>query len=199
MTINPKAPEKEAQHKLIEISTEFNLTQVHDTPTREDSLLDIVLTTNATLVKSSTNIPGLADHDIIITDAIIKPTYNKNKPQKRYLYSKANWDKIDNEIAKICVEIDKMEKDQIDISTIWEAFKRKLKAAIDENIPSKIFKLRNNNLPWMTKNLRRMVRREVRLYRAARESKLDRIQKTSKRMQEAILQSENTVCQQLHN
>jgi hypothetical protein len=88
MTINPKVPEKEVQQKLIDVSTEFNLTQVHDTPTREDNLLDIVLTTNATLVKSSANIPGLSDHDIIITDAIIKSTYNKNKPQKRYLYSK---------------------------------------------------------------------------------------------------------------
>jgi hypothetical protein len=57
----------------------FNIRIVlYDTPTREENLLDIVLTTNATLVKSSTNIPGLADHDIIITDAIIKPTYNKN-------------------------------------------------------------------------------------------------------------------------
>ena len=54
MTINPKAPEKEVQQKLIDISTEFNLTQVHDTPTRENNLLDIVLTTNAVLVKSST-------------------------------------------------------------------------------------------------------------------------------------------------
>jgi hypothetical protein len=170
MAINPKAPEKEVQQKFIDLSTEFNLTQVHGTPTREDNLLDIVLTTNAALVKSSTNIPGLSDHDIIITDAIIKPTYNKNKPQKRCLYSKANWDKIDNEITKICVEIDKMEKDQIDINTIWETFKRKLKAAIDENIPSKIFK-RNNNLPWMTKSLRRMVRRKVRLYRPCRKSK----------------------------
>jgi hypothetical protein len=101
-------------------------------------MLDIVLTTNATLVKSSTNIPGLADHDIIITDTIIKPTYNKNKLEKRYLYSKANWDKIDNEIAKICVEID-----NIDINAIWETFKRKLKATIDENIPSKVFKRKN--------------------------------------------------------
>jgi len=38
-----------------------------------------------------------------------------------------------------------MEKDQIDINTICETFKRKLKAAIDENIPSKIFK-KNKNL-----------------------------------------------------
>ena len=65
MTINSKAPEKEVQQNLIDTSTEFNLTQVHDTPTRENNLLDIVLTTNATLVKSSTNIPGLSDHDII--------------------------------------------------------------------------------------------------------------------------------------
>jgi hypothetical protein len=63
-----------------------------------------------------------------------------------------------------------MEKDQIDINTIWETFKRKPKAAIDENIPSKIFK-KNKNLPWMTKSLRRMMRRKVRLYRAARKSK----------------------------
>jgi hypothetical protein len=48
------------------------------------------------------------------------------------LYSKANWDKIDNEIAKICVEID-----NIDINAIWETFKRKLKATIDENLPIK--------------------------------------------------------------
>ena len=82
MTINPKVPEKEVQQKLIDVSTEFNFTQVHDTPTREDNLLDIVLTTNATLVKSSANIPGLSDHDIIITDAIIKPTYNKNQTTK---------------------------------------------------------------------------------------------------------------------
>jgi len=73
-------------------------------------------------------------------------------------------------MAKICVEIDQMEKDQTDINTFWETFKRKLKADIDENIPSKIFK-RNNNLPWMTKSLRRMVRRKVRLHRPSRKSK----------------------------
>jgi hypothetical protein len=55
--------------------------------------------------------------DIIITDAIIKPTYNKIKPQKCCLHSKANWDKIDNEIAKICVEIDQMGKTKL-ISTL---------------------------------------------------------------------------------
>ena len=90
-----------------------------------------------------------------------------------------------------------MEKDQIDINTIWETFKRKLKAAIDENIPSTIFK-RNNNLPWMTKSLRRMVRRKVRLYRAAIQTGPN-TKKHKKRMQEAISQSGNTVCQQHYN
>jgi hypothetical protein len=41
-----------------------------------------------------------------------------------------------------------MENDQIDINTIWETFKRKLKAAIDENIPLKIFK--RNKMPILS-------------------------------------------------
>ena len=44
-----------------------NLTQVHNQPTREGNLLVLVFVSNTTLslVKSSTNVPGISDHDII--------------------------------------------------------------------------------------------------------------------------------------
>ena len=42
-----------------------NLTQVHNQPTREGNLLDLVFVSNPSLVKSSTNVPGISDHDII--------------------------------------------------------------------------------------------------------------------------------------
>jgi hypothetical protein len=44
------------------------LTQIHEEPTREKNLLDLVFTSNATLTKSSTNISGISDHAIIVTD-----------------------------------------------------------------------------------------------------------------------------------
>ena len=111
----------------------------------------------------------MSDHDIIITDAIIKPNYNKSRPQKRYLYSKAKWDELNQDIKKISAEIEDMVKENTDINTIWETFKNRLHAAIDEHIPSKIFK-KKNNVPWMTRSLKRMLRRKERLYRAAKKS-----------------------------
>ena len=42
-----------------------NLTQVHNQPTREGNLLDLVFVSNPSLVKSSTNVPGISDHDMI--------------------------------------------------------------------------------------------------------------------------------------
>jgi hypothetical protein len=51
----------------------------------------------------------------------------------------------------------------------------------------------------MTKNIRRMVRRKVKVHRAARKSKQwSECKKNIKKKQEAISQSE-TVCEQHHN
>ena len=42
-----KIQDKSEQQFLIDISTEFNLTQIHDKPTREDNILDLVFTTDS--------------------------------------------------------------------------------------------------------------------------------------------------------
>jgi hypothetical protein len=68
-----------------------NLTQIHDSPTRENNLLDLVFVSNPTLVKSSVNVPGISDHEIIITDFETKVHHQKTTPRKCYIYSKANW------------------------------------------------------------------------------------------------------------
>ena len=61
-------PDRETQQGLTDIMGSNNLTQIHETPTREGKLLDLVFVSNPTLVKSSVNVPGISDHDIIITD-----------------------------------------------------------------------------------------------------------------------------------
>ena len=67
---DPKVQDKNVQQKLINLMSENNLTQVHDQPTRNGKLLDLVFTTNPSLIKSSVSIPGISDHDIVVTDAI---------------------------------------------------------------------------------------------------------------------------------
>ncbi|CAC5392381.1 unnamed protein product [Mytilus coruscus] len=83
------AQDPDAQKQLINITTQFGLTQFHEEPTRENNLLDLVFTTNPSLTKTSTNIPGISDHAIIKTDTDIKPFYSKSNPRKVF-----NWEEV---------------------------------------------------------------------------------------------------------
>ena len=70
-------PDREIQQGLVDITEAFNLTQIHILPTREENLLDIVFATNPTFVKTSTNLPGISDHEIVITDFEAKVHHRK--------------------------------------------------------------------------------------------------------------------------
>ena len=82
LTVRSNAPDREIQQALIDITTEHGLTQVHNQPTRQDNILDLVFTNNPSLVKSSTSVPGISDHAMVVTDCDIKPVYNKQNPRK---------------------------------------------------------------------------------------------------------------------
>ncbi len=68
--------------------TEYNLTQVHDQPTREQNMLDLTFTTNPSLIKSTANAPGISDHAMVVTDTDIKPIYIRQKPRKVFILVK---------------------------------------------------------------------------------------------------------------
>ena len=72
-TVKKCAADREAQQALLDLSIEHGLTQVHDQPTRDSNLLDLVFTNNPSLVKTSTSVPGISDHAMIVTDIDILP------------------------------------------------------------------------------------------------------------------------------
>ena len=170
LTVRPNAPDREIQKSLNELSIEHGLTQVHSQPTRQENVLDLVFTDNPTLIKNSQSIPGISDHAMVVTDSDVKPIYNKQKPRKVYLFSKANWE----EIKKACVQLSDniiiMVQNKENIEELWNTFKTGIQEAMDNFIPSKIFK-KKNTVPWFNRNLKRMTRRKARLYRHAKESK----------------------------
>ena len=46
--------------------------------------------TSQTLVKSCETIPGISDHDMLVIDSDLKPTYNKPKRWTVYIYKGAD-------------------------------------------------------------------------------------------------------------
>ena len=57
---------------------EFNLTQMVKEPTRENNILDIVLTSSPGLIDTEVR-PGMSDHKIVTCDVMAKL---KQKPNK---------------------------------------------------------------------------------------------------------------------
>ena len=67
MSVNKGAADREVQQVLFDVTIEHGLSQVHDQPTRDNNLLDLVFTNNLSIVKTnilsivktSTSIPGI--------------------------------------------------------------------------------------------------------------------------------------------
>ncbi|CAG2219754.1 unnamed protein product [Mytilus edulis] len=106
-------------------------------------------------MKTSTNIPGISDHAIIITDTDIKPFYSKSNPRKVYTWARANWDEVNKDVDSLTTQIRKNIQNNQNINEAWLTFKKHLFACLDKNLPSKIVKS-NNRLPWITHKFKKM-------------------------------------------
>ncbi|CAG2240290.1 unnamed protein product [Mytilus edulis] len=170
MSINPNAQDKEIQKALMEVLMSHSITQIHETPTRGENLLDIVLTTNPSLIKTSTNAPGISDHDMIITDCDTKPHYQSKRPRKCYIYSKAKWEDLHEELDTLSTKSKDMNQNNATVQELWDTFKYELYVNLDKNIPSKLIRSKTS-LPWINHKIRKMFKKKTRLYQQAKRTK----------------------------
>ena len=101
MTVNKGAADTEVQQAILDLSIEHGLTQVNNQPTRDHSMLDLVFPNNPTTVMTSTSVPAISDHAMVVTDIDIIPQYIKQKPRWFYIFSKTNWENIHTEMNQL--------------------------------------------------------------------------------------------------
>ena len=86
--------------KLIDVSTEFGLTQVQMEDTMGDSNLDLLFTNNPGLVTSTTVIPGVStanEHNAVVADLKLRAQLAKKAPHKIHKWSDADFGKMKKE------------------------------------------------------------------------------------------------------
>jgi hypothetical protein len=105
LTVDRGASDREVQQAPIDFATEHNLTQVYQQPTRDNNILDLVFTSNPSLVKTSTSIPGISDHAMVVTDIDILPHYIRQKRRKIYQFNKVNWDNINKDLQTLASDL----------------------------------------------------------------------------------------------
>ena len=124
-TINHNADQRDVQQQLLDIASSNCLSQVVEEPTRQGNVLDLCFTSNTSLVKSVSVIPGLSDHDAVIIDSIIKPVYHQFKKRSVLRYNKADWSKLKKDCTKLSTEVEERHH-KTKISIVYGIFSRLL-------------------------------------------------------------------------
>ena len=141
---------------------------MHTETTREKTLLDLFFTTNPTLLRSSVSAPGIADHDIVVTDIDTKPVLLKQQKRKCFVFAKANWQGLNESISSDLANIvQSMISQGKPIDDVWTCFKTTLLLKVENFVPSKM-KGGRSKIPWLTKDIKRVLRKKQRLYKQAK-------------------------------
>jgi hypothetical protein len=157
--------------EIIDLTQDQHLEQIQKEPTRENNILDLFFTNKPSLMKTSSVIPGISDHEMVVVDCDISPKLNKKKPRKIFKYKNADWDKIKesaNKFNETFLEQPSFNNRSIDEN--WALFKNFIFKSMDKFIPSKMTTSRYN-LPWLTTPLKRQIKKKQKLYNKARSSK----------------------------
>jgi hypothetical protein len=165
-TVKPRANLIYQHQELLDIKDEFNLEQLQLNPSRENNNLDLFFTDHPSLIKSCDTSPGISDHHAIVIDSNLKPSYNKPKRRNIYLFKKANWENIKEEIAKIGSTIINSTKY---LEEKWTDLKDGINNALNTNVPSKQTS-RRHNLPWLTLKDKRLIKKKNRLFQHAKQT-----------------------------
>ena len=159
--------------KVVSICQQFSLSQHITEPTHytenSASLLDIIMVSNS----NSLHLTGVGDPFLSQDIRFHCPVFgilNFSKPKAKsferhiWLYNQGNYDLL-REKASI-TDWESFKHPNIDVYA--ERITNQLKEISNECIPNKIVRVKPSNLPWLTANIKKLIRKRKRLFRKAR-------------------------------
>ncbi|CAG2254949.1 unnamed protein product [Mytilus edulis] len=152
-----------------DILDDNGLLQIVEEPTSQTNTLDLLITNHPNSFTRVEILPGVSDHDIVFAEISVIPSRKKQAARKIPLYSKANWDKMREDINNIKNEIVTMTTSKSNINDIWLVFKTSLEKSVNLNIPHKQARTKDSP-PWISRDLKRLIRKRDRLYKKKKKS-----------------------------
>lgn len=154
---------------MLEIVRDNYISQVNFQPTRERNILDLLFVTSPDLVESVPTVPGMSDHEVIIANIDTKAKINKKTSRFVDLYSKANWQNLKHDLDLYQQEFFSSNPSEKSVQENWDSLKDVVSKVTKDHIPQKKISGRWN-LPYMTRELKRKIRKKCRQYNKAKRS-----------------------------
>lgn len=159
-----------AYSMFADIISVFGFEQYVKKPTRENSVLDLILCNFPGVVSEVTVLPGISDHCAVVAK-LSEPGTRKQAecPRKVFLYDKGNYEAIDAELESYFYTFSRLSENS-DVETIWHAFRNKILELAEVYIPSKQMRKRKKNKPWFNVEIRRLIGKARRAYKTLTKS-----------------------------
>ncbi len=188
--VKPTSSRPGLHSSLLETINDAGLVQIVDQPTRNNNILDLLLTNNSTLITRHSITPGLADtsdHDNVAVEINLRPKKMTRPPRPILQFGKQNTQKITEELDMLHQEFQNLDSTSTDTESLWQKFKSGVQGIIQRNIPTKLSK-GNKHLPWISQPTLRLIRKRNKLYTKWKKSrsstakaKLDQLKRSIKK------------------
>ncbi len=131
------------------------------------NILDLFLTNNSSLITRTRVVPGLSDHEMVLIDANMKPTTQKQQPRNIYLYNRADMGAISQDLADFRDEF--LDNDPMSNSADanWTRLRDRIHDAMNKHIPKKTLTARQSPR-WFNRWLQRLHKDKVKAYKTAK-------------------------------
>ena len=149
-------------------------------------ILDIIFTSNPSLVSKCTPIPGVGDHDAVLEDRLAKPQRSKPVRRKIYLWDKADLANLKQEARNIATILHTIQHQGIDV--LWESFRDQLLTILENNVTHKTTRSRATN-PWINTKTSRLTRQKNRVFIKASTTKYTKDRTRYKKLKSACQRS----------
>ena len=156
--VNSKAANKSQCELLLSSLDTHALAQIHKEPTREENILDLLITSKPGLIKPSHSVPGISDHCAVVTELDIDPPYRRTKPRPVRQFKKVNWEAIRQQIRSCWTSFSENSPSR-SVNENWLKLKSILNQCLDKFIPTKMTSPREN-LPWLSESLLSSIRKK---------------------------------------
>ena len=105
-------------NSLLATICDYGLTQLVTEPTRLDNTLDLFFTDHPSQITDVSILPGMSDHNILMIIADIKPKFTTQLPRKIFLYRKANWNAIRQNLLVLANDFPQLLTENTDVESL---------------------------------------------------------------------------------
>ena len=153
-----------AHSSLIDVMQEHGLEQIVNRPTRHQNILDLFFLNHPSVKHTIDILLGLGDHNIVCVDIEMWSEINKQNSKQIYLYYRADWDSIKEDLTNLLHSSDFSSTDTKTVDELWIKFKDTVLHSMRSHIPHKLTRTRCD-LPWLTSDIRKQIKKCNKLYR----------------------------------